>query len=326
MAVARLFTKGEEACAETLCGLGLSPVIAVSGQETNLEPPMIFRALLILMVAVTLSPSPALAQSPAKEAPRAVVPSAELTELLAALGLDDLLPILRTEGMSYAEGLEAEMFPGRGNARWQAAVGQIYSTDRMARIMNAELAERLPPETIAPLLTFFTSEIGQRIVDLEISAREAMLDDAIDAASRERLSELKADEDPRLDMIERFVDANDLIEMNVAGALNSNLAFYRGLMEGDAFDGALTEAEMLADVWSQAEDIRSDTSEWLFAYLSMAYQPLADGELDDYIALSERPEGVALNAALFAAFDVLFSQISLDLGRGAARMMSGEDI
>ena len=38
----------------------------------------------------------------------------------------------------------------------------------------------------------------------------------------------------REQMVPEFAEANDLIELNVVGALNSNLAFYRGMADGAA--------------------------------------------------------------------------------------------
>ncbi len=38
--------------------------------------------------------------------------------------------------------------------------------------------------------------------------------------------------------------SHDLIEMNVMGAMNANLAFYRGMADGGALDG-LSEQDML---------------------------------------------------------------------------------
>ena len=58
----------------------------------------------------------------------------------------------------------------------------------------------------------------------------------------------------------------------------------------------------------------------------MAYRPLSDDEIAAYTALSETPEGQALNTALFATYDAMFVTISRDLGLAAAQFMAGEDI
>ena len=184
----------------------------------------------------------------------------------------------------------------------------------------------LKDSDIDPLVQFFEGETGRKIVGLEVSARQALLDEAVEAAGKERLEELTADGDPLLDLVTEYVEVNDLLEYNVVGAMNSNYAFYIGLQDGGAFDATLTEEQILTDVWSQEEVIRADTEDWLYGFLVMAYQPLTEAELTEYIALSETPEGQALNRALFVAFDELFVEISRALGRSAATFVVGEDL
>lgn len=251
---------------------------------------------------------------------------ARLDPLIEVLGLGDLVAIMREEGIAYGDEIEDEMFPGRGGDRWDAEVARIYDGGRMADELKDTLGRALSGTDLDPLIGFFASETGARIVSLELSARRALLDPEVEEASLERLEDMQADDDPRLALIERFVEANSLIEANVAGALNSNYAFYTGLADGRAFDFEMTEEQMLADVWGQEPEIRDETREWLLSYLVMAYAPLSDAALEDYIALSETPQGTALNAALFAGFDVAFTRISRELGLAAAQFIAGQDI
>ena len=83
---------------------------------------------------------------------------------------------------------------------------------------------------------------------------------------------------------------------------------------------------MLADVWEQEVQIRSETEQWVYSFLLLAYQPLSDEDIEAYIQLSETSEGQVLNTALFAAFDTMYSEISHALGLASARYLSGEDI
>lgn len=252
--------------------------------------------------------------------------AAQVAPLTEALAMPDLLGIMRQEGLDYAGDIAADMFPGRGGARWRATVEEIYDTARMRREVRAALAERLAPPQVDALVQFFDSDLGRRIVGLEISARRALLDPSVEEAAEQAAAELEASGDSRFELLRAFVEANDLVEMNVVGALNSNWAFYQGLDAGGAFDGRLSEERMLADVWGQEEQIRAETREWVYSYLGLAYRPLSDDELAAYTALSETPEGRALNTALFAAFDAMFTRISRDLGLAAATFLAGEDI
>tara|TARA_Y100000815_G_scaffold11722_1_gene10507 strand:- start:559 stop:1383 length:825 start_codon:yes stop_codon:yes gene_type:complete len=253
-------------------------------------------------------------------------PAAQVDDLLAALRLPETLEVMAQEGTEYGGELEAEMFAGHGGARWQAMVARIYDVSRMEEIMREALEQELAGQDVAALTTFFASELGARIVELEISARRALLDDDVDAENRLKVEEMRADDDPRLELLEQFVTANELIEFNVVGGMNANYAFYRGLSDGGAFPFELSEEEMLADVWSQEDDVRQETEEWMYSYLSLAYEPLEDADLSAYITLSETPAGQALNRALFAGYDVVFRKISRELGLGAAQFMAGQDI
>lgn len=246
--------------------------------------------------------------------------------MFEAMAIPDLLDIMREEGILYAAELEEEMFPGRGRERWREMVARIYRPERLEEIMLDELAARMAPEDIAPVSDFFGAPLGQRIVDLEITARRAMLQPSIEEASREVLSEMRSAGDPRLDLLEGFVETNDLVEMNIAGALNANYAFYVGMNAAAGFETVLSEEEMLRDVWAQEPEIRVESDSWVHSYVALAYQPLSDEEIVAYTDFSRSEPGRHLNANLFASFDVLFRTVSRELGMAAAQFMAGEDL
>jgi hypothetical protein len=104
------------------------------------------------------------------------------------------------------------------------------------------------------------------------------------------------------------------------------MAFFRGLAESGVFEGALSEDEMLAQVWSQEDEVRAETESWLLSFGAVAYAPLSDEELRAYTQFSMTPEGVALNRALFAAFDAIFLKVSHDLGLAVGRRTAGTDL
>lgn len=252
----------------------------------------------------------------------------QVDRLAEALALDRLVEIMREEGLRYGRDLEDELFPGSGGARWAATVRRIHDPARMESMLRDRLAQELRGRE-APLgviLGFLTTDPGAALIALELTAREALLDEGVKDAAEVAHEDMAARADPRLDQLRRFVEANDLIESNVAGALNSNLAFYRGMIEGGAVKPELSESEMLADLWSQEPQIRLDTEQWLYPYLALAYQPASDADLDAYVDFSLTSEGRLLNRALFAAFDAMFAMLSFDLGYAAAVFLEGEDI
>jgi len=246
--------------------------------------------------------------------------------LYEAMGLPEIIEIMREEGIAYGDDLRDEMFPGQGAAGWPRVVERIYAYDRLEGEFLASFEAAIGDTDLEPLVDFFSSDRGRQIVSFEISARRALLDDAIEEAAKVIWQDLQGEFDPRTELIERFVEVNDLIEENVAGAMNSSLAFYEGLASGDALDGAWTTDRILATVWDQEAEIRAETRDWIYPYLALAFEPLSSDDIEAYIALSESDAGRALNTALFAAFDVLFVNVSRDMGAAAATYLDGEDI
>ena len=246
--------------------------------------------------------------------------------LFDALGMPELVEVMREEGLSYGESIAAEMFSAREAEAWQAFVSEIYDAERMTQDLRIGFDTALTGADIDAMLAFFTSEPGRSIVALEVSARRAMLDDAIEEASKDTAARAREEGTPRFDQIDAFVMANDLIETNVAGAMNASLAFYRGMLDGGAYGGEVTLSDLVADLWASEAETRQSTTEWVYAFLMLAYQPLSDADLDAYTAFSETPAGRDLNRALFAAFDATFDDISHALGLAAAQLMAGQDL
>jgi hypothetical protein len=273
--------------------------------------------LLSLLVAVLLSALPLRAQTSDPES------------VLQTLRIPEMIAVMQDEGIAYGDDLEEQLFPGAGGARWDGIVAGIYDEPALLQRFQSAFSARLAadPQAMDEIVAFFATDRGQRILSLEIAARRALLDEAAEEAAAVSVDDMRARDDPRLAVLERFAAANDLIEQNVSGALNANFAFYQGMSDGGAFDAAkMTEADMLADVWSQEPEIRAETESWLYPFLALAYEPLSDADLQAYLAFSESGASRAMNAAMFAAFDEVFRAISRDLGRAAAEMLSGQDI
>lgn len=243
--------------------------------------------------------------------------------LFAAMGLDELLGIMREEGRRHAADL-SEDFLADGAGGWQALVERIYAPPRLRGVFEANFTGRMSEADLAAAERFFASDLGRRVVELELAGRRALLDPDIEQASRDHVADMIDTDPARLELIGRFIEVNDLVESNVTGTMNAQFAFLMALGSGRDMPGAMDESRVLAEVWSQEDAIRRETRDWLLAYLAMAYQPLGESELEAYIAFSASPAGRAFNRAIFAAFDRMFTDVSWRLGGGLAQLMEGE--
>lgn len=286
----------------------------------------------LCLLAALLTGHQATAQEQAAPtAPQATpqVPTERGVRLWQALGLAELMPVLRDEALAEAAEMQSGMFEGGASIGWIDTVAQIHDPSRLETLFRAALSRSLQPggdPAIDAALDFYEGDLGRRLVALETTARQAMLDPDTEAAARDSFAEAASRGDLRVAQIQRLIDEADLIGPNVAGGMNAAVAFSQGFEEGGGFDMPMSEAQILADAWSQEAEMRAATIGWMEAYLMLAYSPLGDDDLETYIAFAGSDAGQALSALLFAGFDALFWQTSRDLGLAAAGQMQGRDL
>ena len=247
-----------------------------------------------------------------------------LDELVDALGLPEMLEIIRQEGVEYGEELGRDMLAEKAGSQWQERVADIYDLERNQTFVLSEFGKGINPGAVDEILAFFQSPVGVEIIALEVAARHALLDDDLSDANDVHVAELRDQKAPRIEQLAEFIRVNDLLEINVTSSLNSSFAFFTGLVDGGAYDQPLSEDKILQEVWSQEASIRAETETWLYGFLSMAYSPLTDAEMQAYIDFSETEAGKNLNIALFDAFNLMFDRISYALGAAAAESMKSE--
>ena len=271
-------------------------------------------------VFLALAAGPALAQSP-------VALREDTLAMLDAIGMEESIEIMVQAGLRDGRGLEDDLFPGRGGTAWGSVVDGLYAHDTLRAFFYEGFPEdRLTEERAAEITAFFTSDLGERIVEGELTAWEAITDQAVEEAANEVYFEHLAEANPRLELLARFTEVNGFVDFNVMGSLNANFAFLRGMSDGGAYERPIPEDMILTQVWQGEPEIREDTILWLYSFQLMAYADLTDEELEAYIAFSESEAGQMYNSTIFAGYDTVFSEMSYRIGNAAAIFMTGEPI
>jgi hypothetical protein len=249
---------------------------------------------------------------------------ATLDRMTEVLRISDTVEIMREEGRGYGEDVATEMLPGADPESWEQTVMRIHDPDLMERLIRQGFDDALSEQEMQDVIAFYASDTGAEIVSLEIAARRAFLEPAIEDQARARY-EADRPEDSRLRaQVDQMIADSDLIERNVTGAMNSTLMFYRGMMDGGELE--MTQDDMLADLWSQEEAFRSDSESWLGGFLLMAYDPLPPEDLDAFLTFWQSDAGRALNMALFKAFDRMYEEVSYLMGQAVAQHMQSEKL
>ena len=259
-------------------------------------------------------------------APARADDAAQMARLWAALRMEDSLSIMHREGREHALN-SAEALTGQAaNDSWRGIVERIYDPEPLRALVYDAMQEALVGRDMSEMVSYYESPQGARVIALEISAREAYLSPGVEEAAREAWN-WGAKDGARADLIRQFVNDGDLVERNVAGALNSNVAFLTAFAAASPKEyEVLDERAILAEVMGEEAQIRVDTTEWLFGYLSLAYAPLSDAELQRLVALSASPAGRALNAALFHGFHPMYQKVARGLGQAAGQAQSQQEL
>ena len=194
----------------------------------------------------------------------------------------------------------------------------------MKATVAAHFIRELGDADMSTVLAFLTSPNGKRLVALEVSARQAMSEASIEDAARSLYRDGGDAPDARRDLVAAFIRSNDMVAANVEGALHASFSYYRGLRESGALE--MSDREIIDEVWATEAETRADTSEWLNAFLLMAYAPLDDAVLAEYLALSETGAGQRMNKALFASFDQMFAEIFYALGLTTGQALQAQHL
>lgn len=269
------------------------------------------RGLATLFIAVFLWATGVLAQQPANR-------------LGDVLLLEELAILLHDEGLGYGEELDRDILGGAGGAHFKTRVSQIYDGEDMVSGVIQAISQGMTPDAIAQTTAFFETELGQRILRLELSARKAMRDPAVDDMAQEAFDEAEQNNDVRLVQIEQFIELNELVERNVASGLSSNYHFLKGMVDGGG--DRMGEADIMNDVWAQEDGIRTETRDWVGRFLFLAYGPLSQQDMTQFLTFSETQAGLALNVALFEGFENVYRTIYYEMGMAVAQAMQSSDL
>lgn len=241
--------------------------------------------------------------------------------LAEAMQLDAFMSILVDEGSDQRRDLDETMLENKGGGFFEAQVEDIFDPVWMQSRLTAAMRDNMTDSQMDQAILFFESDLGQTIISLENSARRAFSDDAIEDMARETY-ENTSPESILYELVDEYIQVNDLIEQNVQGALSADFNFYRGLSFGSLSD----DGEILAELLSRKDSMMAETTAWLYSFLLLAYRPLDEAQMRENIAFSRTDTGRALNEALFVGFDDMFDSISFRLGEAVAQVLQASDL
>ena len=249
-----------------------------------------------------------------------------IERLYSTLRINEILSILSEEGISSGELMadgQGGLSPSTG---WTERLEEIYSVNKMDKDLRQFFNNVANLKQVKNALDFFETSLGKKITEKEISARLLLEDQRLKSATTIFVKKLKVEQPDIIKLYEKLIDANDHLENNISGIMNSNLAFYRGFASVPKNDGdTLSEDEILRIVMNDQERIRKEVEQWLINFSSVAYESLSKSDLYRYISLSRSPGGLFLNKVINQSLEAVFESQSFNLGRTTAEFLQKDD-
>jgi hypothetical protein len=277
----------------------------MSGLKSVFIMPLLLRSSVLAPCVLLLGLSPVVA--------------APVDRLMDLMKFSDVIEVLADEGRDMSDEITDQEL-GMPRVAWDSMMEKLYDEAALEDAFRSALVDAFGTADISAAVAFFETDLGQEIADLELNARRAISDEAVLAAAGETWAELDPDSQ-RAQLIEDYVTVNDLIEMNVIGSLNSDMAYYRGFSARAPQDLAVDEATIMQEVWAGEPEARAQVIEWVYGFSALAYQPLEDDEFEVYVDFGKTQAGQVLNLAMFAAFDRVYADIARGLGAGTAQLL-----
>lgn len=233
--------------------------------------------------------------------------------LVDAMGVPALIQSFAQDGIDGTKDLDEAFLAGQGGDVFYETARKLYAPDRLESELRLSLAEQIDRKTAERALLFFESELGRKIVDLEVQARQAMVDPSLKATA------IGAAETARNQVL-RLLHVRDLIDRNVEIAVAAQNAFYKG------FAAISEEQDAAPDIESQRPLIKEETSAWVTGYYVLVASALSDQDLDRYITFWETDVGVALDTAMNEAFEASYMTLSFGLGQAIGRLLPQNEL
>ncbi|WP_108837940.1 DUF2059 domain-containing protein [Tateyamaria sp. Alg231-49] len=243
----------------------------------------------------------------------AALASPQTDQLVDAMGIPALIAAFSADGIENGTAVDKGILNGQGGNVWAETVRRLYDPARLEEEIRGAFAENLEEQVAAQALLFFESDVGARIIDLEVQARQAMLNPELEAAATAAPSAGNA-------AITEFLEVRDLVERNTDAAMKAQTAFFAGIAETSPQIVPPPETE------EQRALMQAETERWLRGYYALAQSPLSEDDVAIYTAFWNTEVAMALDDVLFEAFANSYATLSFGLGQAAGRLLPQNDL
>ena len=209
-----------------------------------------------------------------------------LNAFLAVTGFDVALESIRLGATNAPQilGMEAQDF----GLQWTTLADQVFEPKAVREDAKALLAQALSDEMLAHAASFYASDLGARLVDVENAAHSAE-DSAEDRARGEALvAEMVARGSLRLESLKRMNHAIDPQNIGTQAAQDVQIRFLLAA-SGAGVINRIDEATLRSLMQEQAAELALEIEASALASAARIYEGFSDAEVKAYAEAVEDP-------------------------------------
>lgn len=237
--------------------------------------------------AQTLRPVVMTFAAMALTAVQAVAADREKVEaFLTVTGFDVALESIKlsAEDAPRMLGLQAEDF----GAAWTLMSSDVFDVEDMQEDATRILEQTLSDEALAHAADFYASDLGQRLVEAENESHLRDREEKREEGGR-LLAQMTTEDDPRLDVLERMLDAIGSEEQSLRAANELEVRFLMAAQEAGVIRLRVDEEGLRAAQAEQAEETMQSMRLSGLASSAATYKSFTDEELVEYTEALEHP-------------------------------------
>ena len=245
-------------------------------------------------------------------------------DIYAALHMDEVVAVMRQEGLDEAEATAEIYLKNSVRNNFDGAVDALYAEASIKGQLLNGLRAALSESDAELALEFYRTPLGMLVGKLETTGRVAISNDAVEEMAISIAQKALQAKDERAELLQSAADEMGLTEYNLSGAFAARYAFLSGLSEADEL--GISQDQIIELIAADEDSLRAEIDQWVLGFVFMAYRPLSDTELSDYLAFQMSSIGKALNQALFESFNAVSIPNAGQLGKLLATALQARDL
>jgi len=247
-----------------------------------------------------------------------------LERFLEVTGFDVALDSIRLSADSAPEmlGLQTEDF----GSEWSRLVGDVFDTELMHDMALDILAETLSDDLLDHAASFYASDLGTRLVNVENKAHMTE-DDGLKAESGAAIiAGLEQIDSPRLETLRRLNVASDVEEISVRAIQEVQIRFLLAAAGAGVIELQMEEPDLREVMRAQADDLGAQIAANALANAAYTYQSFSDDDLAAYADALEHPKMQQVYTLMNAVqYEIMANRFEAVAARLAA-MQPSQDI